>query len=332
MSTTSVAAKSYLAAGEYLHGGQCLVSPNGLFYAIQQNDGNLVVCYGSGENDRHGMLWASNVYPGEGSYFAIQQSDGNLVVYRGTGPGDQHEVIWASNVYPGAGDYFTIIQDDGNLVVYRGKSPSQQGAHIWASNVIDPPVNLDATSIDYDMPAAKILGAAQDVLFHTVVPNRTHSTQTVTFTKTESITETSGWADALAVKVGVKASLRAGLPIVADGKVEVSAEVNNTYTWNGSETRSRTWSFSVPVTVAPNTAVSVLVTVTVSPLTVPYRVSGTVTTGKGVVYPGGMNGVYTGSNSYDLYVTFVETDPDTGELAVSERALEPSEVGSVARA
>src|SRR5438045_734450 len=125
----SVANKgSSLATNQSLNMGDFLVSPNGNYTAIMQDDGNFVVYQGTGGH----AIWASGVVPGasNGPYHAIMQNDGNFVVYQGTGG----HAIWASGVIPGAGNgpYNAVMRNDGNFVIYQGA-----GRHaIWAVNDI----------------------------------------------------------------------------------------------------------------------------------------------------------------------------------------------------
>jgi len=49
-----------LTTGQYLSVDDYLVSDDGDYFAIMQNDGNFVLYRGSGPSDNHGSLWASN--------------------------------------------------------------------------------------------------------------------------------------------------------------------------------------------------------------------------------------------------------------------------------
>src|SRR4051794_9473372 len=69
---------STLRRGQTLSVGQKIVSPNGQYTLIQQDDGNLVEYGPDGR-----ALWASDTF---GSKFqAVMQKDGNLVVYSASG-------------------------------------------------------------------------------------------------------------------------------------------------------------------------------------------------------------------------------------------------------
>lgn len=99
---------------EELRQGEALVSRNGRFQAIMQQDGNFVV-YEAGR-----PLWASNTN-GSGASTVVMQDDGNLVVYA---PGGNPK--WASDTCGRPASHL-IMQDDGNLVLYNDGQP------LWAS-------------------------------------------------------------------------------------------------------------------------------------------------------------------------------------------------------
>jgi hypothetical protein len=307
-------ATSYLAAGQYLTSNQFLVSPSGLFYAVMQADGNFCVYRGPGPNDNLGCLWAARQEAlSQDDFFVVMQADGNLCVYRGTGPNDQQECLWASErVALALGDYFVALQDDGNLCVYKGTGPSDNEGLVWASGVTDPVKTVDPiTSITYDVDAAQIVGSPTSrELYRQTVANQSDVTQTTSIQSSTSVSETSGWSDTLGVKIGVSTSFQAGIPFIADGKITVSTEVTNSYTWNGSTTTTRVWSFNAPVTVPPHDTITALVTVQISTLVVPYTLEGIVELTSGVKLPGTIHGVYTGTNSHDMTVTFVSSNPD----------------------
>ena len=104
-----------------------LLSPNGKYKFINQQDGNLVVY----NLEKNKAIWSSdslkkkyqNEYDSP-AYFMVQP-DGNLVLYDLYG-----QVRWSSGSY-GKGTFpFSLnMQDDGNLVLYDALSKP-----IWSSN------------------------------------------------------------------------------------------------------------------------------------------------------------------------------------------------------
>lgn len=304
---------SFIALNQVLATNDYLVSNNRAFFAIMQGDGNLCVYRGSAPDANKGFLWgALNKSQPNGAYFTVMQGDGNLCVYKGTGPADNQGFIWgALNKSQPNGAYFAVMQDDGNLCVYKGSSPSDNQGFVWGSMATDPVVDIEISSIDYDVAAAKIIKSTPADLYRQSVVNNTPQTQTSSISGSEAVSEMSGWSDSLAVKVGVSTSFKTGIPFIAEGKITVSLDVTNTYTWNGSTTRTKTWSFNTPVTVPANTTYVALIAATVTTISVPYTLSGTLILKSGARVAGIINGIYTGSNSHDLTVTYIKQDPVT---------------------
>lgn len=107
-----------LNPNQSLNVGDMLISQDGRFTLILQQDGNLVLYWSGGP-----ARWATGTN-GRTVSRAIMQSDGNLVLYAPDGT-----AVWASGTvgHPGS---FLIIQNDGNVVIYgpAGRPP------FWATN------------------------------------------------------------------------------------------------------------------------------------------------------------------------------------------------------
>jgi len=108
---------SVLKAGETLHQGKCLASPNGQYGALLQTDGNFVVY-----NNINQPLWADGCSSVYGETFVEMQTDGNLVHYLWN-----NHAMWSSATQ-GKGGNRVEMQDDGNLVIY-----TPQNKPVWAS-------------------------------------------------------------------------------------------------------------------------------------------------------------------------------------------------------
>jgi len=299
-----------------------------MYFAIMQGDGNFCVYRGSGPGDAHGYLWGILLKSLPiGQFFAVMQGDGNLCVYQGSSPGADQVYVWcALNKSQPSGQFFAIVQDDGNLCVYRGTGPTDNGGSVWTSGVTDPIVDAEISSIDYDLASAKTLYSAPAELYRQTVHNDTTQLQTSAISGSASVAETSGWSDSLAVKVGVSTSFKTGIPFVAEGKITVSVEVTNTYTWNGSTTATKTWGFNTPVNVPPHTTIVALVTTTLSTISVPYTLKGTFILKSGVRITGSIKGIYTGTNSHDLNVTFIQQNPVTSQIQSITQPIEAKPV------
>jgi hypothetical protein len=313
---------TFLTTDQFLRTNDYLVSDNGFFFAVMQGDGNFCVYRGTGPEDNHGYLWGTQKTARGGQFFAIMQGDGNFCVYKGTGPGDNRGYLWGAQKTAPGGQFFAIMQSDGNFCVYRGTGPADNRGYLWCTQAIDPVVDVvEISEIAYDVNAANIVQSGPAELYRQTVRNETMQMQTSTISGSKSVSETSGWSDSLGVKVGAKTSFKTGIPCVAEGKVEVSMEVSNTFTWNGSTTTTKTWGFNTPVSVPPNTVIICIVSATISTIAVPYTLTGTIKLKSGTKMPGRIRGTYTGTNSHDLNVTFIQQDPVTSKISSSTQLL-----------
>ena len=109
-------------ANTYLRSSQCISSPNRLFRAIMQPDGNFVVYDNRTGKDK--AIFYTGTHGHSGAFFALQQ-DGNLVVYSGSTP--LYNTGTCSKPYA---DYKLSLGDDGILTLVR-KSDNRK---IWTSN------------------------------------------------------------------------------------------------------------------------------------------------------------------------------------------------------
>jgi hypothetical protein len=124
--------RSAIAEGEPLRTNDALVSDDGQYKAIMQDDGNFVVYQGASP------VWASNTVLGNlaADYFLRLQADGNLWLFAGT-PESPITEYWIAGPSQGKGAYFARLENGGSLNIY-------QGTPIWASNtnVATPPFPL----------------------------------------------------------------------------------------------------------------------------------------------------------------------------------------------
>jgi len=317
---------SILNAWDFLSSGDYIRSSNGFFFATMQGDGNFCVYYGSGPSDNQGFLWGTGSAQGNGAYFAIMQDDGNFCVYKGTGPSDNHGVVWAAMGHhpPGAGNpFFAIMQDDGHFVVYKGTGPSDNRGVVWASDQYDPVVKVDPISrIDYDLGDAQILSTSfPELLSETLQNQGSQASQTSQLGGSQTFTETQAWSDSLAIQIGVQTSFESEVPFVEDEKVTISEQITNTYTWSGSTTTSTTWTFNVGVTVPPMSNMKATVAVTSTTISVPYTLTGTVVLRSGKTMTGQVRGTYTGTNSHDVVITYVQLSPGGQEVTSTTQPL-----------
>ncbi|XP_066510085.1 B-type lectin plumieribetin-like [Hoplias malabaricus] len=101
--------RNSLSTSQELQRGEYLISNNGNFKAIMQDDGNFVLYTWK-------PVWASNTCGKPGTRL-VMQADGNLVIYNDTG-----NPLWASDTWQNkaASDMRLTLKDDGSLVITEG--------------------------------------------------------------------------------------------------------------------------------------------------------------------------------------------------------------------
>jgi hypothetical protein len=311
-----------LTQGEFLNVGDFLTSPNGIFCAFQQTDGNFCVYRGTPESHPGPALWCTMATGSGGQFCAFMQTDGNFCVYSGTPESHPGDALWCTMATASGGQFIAALQDDGNFCIYKGTPDAHPDAAVWCTMATDPIADVEIASIVYDLAHATIIQSGPVELYRQTVRNQTAQPQSSTISGSESVTETSGWSDSLAVKVGVSTTFETEIPFVAAAKVTVSVDVTNTYTWNGSTAKAKVWGFNTPVSVPPRTTMVCLVAATMSTIAVPFTLTGIFILKSGTRVPGVAKGIYTGSNSHDLTVTFVEQNSATTQLRSMTRTLE----------
>lgn len=317
---------SMLATNKHLDVKDYLVSKSGLFFAIMQADGNFCVYRGSGPDNNYGLLWCTKKTARGGRFFAIMQADGNFVIYKGK-PGDKRGHVWSHKKTAPGGEFYAIIQDDGNFCVYKGKRPeANQGRPVWCSKVTDEVKDVEMSKIDYDLDGKMTLNSPDQNVYQHTVHNETGVTQTSSISGSFSVTKSSGWSNSLGVNVTVKASGEVKVPVFANGKVEVSAGVTNTFTFNKSESTTETYSFTVPVSVPPHSAINCLITTTRTTIIVPYTLTGIFILKTGARIPGSMSGLYTGEDSHDQTVKMISLKPGTLRIQIKKQALKVKQI------
>lgn len=112
-----------LRSNEDLGINKSIVSKNGKYHLVMQDDGNLVVYDGGRTGGK--PTWASNT-KGSGATQLIMQDDGNLVLYDGDRADGKHK--WASDTNGKGGDR-VIIDDTGAIQIIDDDT----GAIVWSS-------------------------------------------------------------------------------------------------------------------------------------------------------------------------------------------------------
>lgn len=314
-----------LTTNQYLGVNDYLVSSNGVFVAVMQSDGNLVVyrgqnAIGKAPSQEQGSLWRSGSSGSGGVFVALMQSDGNFVVYPGLDalgktPTQEQGSLWSSKSSASGGQFFISLADDGNLLINSG-TPSTPGNSIWQSGATDPVVGYTTiTSVVYDLPTALVTNSPPTALLTVPLVNSTPQTQPYTVNRSISVTQTSGWSDALGLEIGAKTNFKVQYPFIAEGKVEVSASITNTFTWNSSTATTESWDVTAgPVEVPSGQTIIATISATSSSISVPYTLTGTLTLQSGAQVPGQIRGTYNGVNCWNCTVELSSGQPNSSPV------------------
>ena len=143
-----VTGRSFLLGGEELDAQDCLVSSNGLYFAVMQGNGNFVLYHTTDAvhaSPDPGLPYklvnpASGIELPQNQCFATMQTDGNFVVYYREG--SDKIAYWATGTnHSSQGQYIAVLHDNGDFAVYSGNDPNQvsENTRLWQSNTaIDP--------------------------------------------------------------------------------------------------------------------------------------------------------------------------------------------------
>ncbi|KAM1778300.1 hypothetical protein ACFX1S_040022 [Malus domestica] len=133
--------------------------------------------------------------------------------------------------------------------------------------------------------------------------NRTEEQNTVEVKLSYKNTRSSAWNTNVSLKLGIKTTFEAGVPLIGNGKIEVSAEFGTVHQWGETATSESVVETVHKVTVPPMTMVKVSLLATRGACDVPfsYTQRDTLTNGNQNIYNMD-DGVYTGVNYYSFHI------------------------------
>jgi hypothetical protein len=300
-----------------------LRSPARVYFGIIQGDGRFTIFRGTGPTDKGKEIWSTgvsdpsvcqgaktidltfmgNAAKGFPVYARVVASkndpDGGPLRYYDQWTSPQFHIEKTDT-------FLASVDDDGRLCLHvqAEGQPASTRKQLWNANDGDPMVGFDLSKITYDLAAAKFLSKDPVTCVTLDAENPTDRPQTPTVTGTFSMSKTSGWSNALAVKVGIKVTAKVGVPVVADTSVEVSSEVQNTYTWNGATSETVTYSFSAPLSLGPGERGKVTITAVNTTISVPYSGTGEIVFRSGDRWSRTIDGVYEGRNGHSVKAVY----------------------------
>jgi hypothetical protein len=122
---------------------------------------------------------------------------------------------------------------------------------------VEPVLSRDIFDVNFRLSEARMYTKGIDGLDSLTVTNNTSTTnkQMLTFTYTSRVETT--WSSTVSVKLEVKTTLECGIPLVGEGKIEISTEFSGSYTWGKTESEEKQISKQIEVEVPPMKKVTV---------------------------------------------------------------------------
>lgn len=156
-------------------------------------------------------------------------------------------------------------------------------------------------NVEFNLSEAKIYGEKALSIPNVHSVNRTSEPNKKTLTLKYEETESKTWSSTVSMKIGVMAKFRAGIPIIANGKIEVSTEFSAEYEWGASIVKTTTQEVNYEAVVPPMTKVTLRAAVTQGSVDVPfsYTQRDVLVTGE-VVTTRMDDGMFSGINNYNF--------------------------------
>jgi hypothetical protein len=176
----------------------------------------------------------------------------------------------SSPLYGGNGGNPFVLYADGKVLKYfEGRSGSELDAlraFWWPIQ----PVAYYVTNVKYDIPDAVLSGAAPYVAGSITLTNASSVSQSTNQSTSIAVSETSSWSNTVGGKIGVKTTFKTGIPFIAEGKVEVSAEISESYTWGETKGTTKTVGTQVTVNIPPHSQITASFVAQRQEVNIPY--------------------------------------------------------------
>ncbi|KAI3845607.1 hypothetical protein MKX03_015723 [Papaver bracteatum] len=172
---------------------------------------------------------------------------------------------------------------------------------------IEEPVDSRTISnVRYRLSDARIYNERTTGLITDEAVNRLHVPVTSELNLTETVTNTTNWSRSVTLTIGVTISGSAGIPFVADGNIEISTEVANSWDWGTTSEETQEVGSVRTVDVPPMSRVRGTLMATRLSFDVPftYTQRDVMKNGKIKVYQKD-DGLFTGHNGYGYYYEVV---------------------------
>ncbi|XP_021912292.1 uncharacterized protein LOC110826025 [Carica papaya] len=156
-------------------------------------------------------------------------------------------------------------------------------------------------NVNFRLLDARVYGEKVITMANGVAVNKTNQSDEVEITLTYSDTTSKTWNSSVSLKLGVTTAIKTGIPIIAEGNIEISADFEGSYEWGETKETKQEIQTVYKATVPPMTTVRVMLLATVGTCDVPFSYSqrDTLTNGEQTTYYLD-DGLYTGINSFNF--------------------------------
>lgn len=128
-----------------------------------------------------------------------------------------------------------------------------------AARVYDHKPDIDFSTCTYEWGEIKYFHSdpvwEPDSLYSGSYSNDSSTQDTFVFKKAESTTASFTWSITEGLKAGAKTTVEVGIPKIADGKLQVYAELNVASTQGETKSKTQSWEVNTNIGVAPHTYV-----------------------------------------------------------------------------
>ena len=253
----------------------------------------------------------------EGQYM-IQSAETNQVIYSkaddvGTmeSNGDD-EGVWFT-FEPGTlkrANYFRLVcPATSTAMVSRTNSTPQIWNYPSDSKAFDDQYfrflfeDMAVKSVKFDIDAGVVRDSTPLVLARSQLPNDTSVDQKISASFKKAVENESSFEYALGFSVEVGTSFSCGVPMLAEGKLDVSLTTSSDFTWGKTTTETSEYSATFEVVAPPHSTVEATATLMRSEINVPFTMTlASSSTG----YEVKTEGLFRGVTFYDLKCRYSE--------------------------
>ncbi|GMI64361.1 hypothetical protein HRI_000105400 [Hibiscus trionum] len=165
--------------------------------------------------------------------------------------------------------------------------------------VEEPVLSREINDVQYKVDDARVYDESVIVVARNTASNHTQQSSTFSVKLSYSEEKTTTWNSSLSLKLGMKATARFRIPLIVNGKIEISSEVQSVTEWGKTTTITTAWEIEHKVVVPPMTKVTVNLVATKGHCDVPFTYMQKDTLYDGKIVTTKIEGAsYTGSNYY----------------------------------